>query len=98
MTLLIASTGQGGASGLRALLPLVLVGLYVVRGAQVYRGDPATPTRLIWLHGVGAVFAVFQMSNGPTTFVTFQGIKVAINLFGALTAYLALRAQSRSPR
>ena len=94
LTLLIAlgvSAGAGSATTL--FLPCILIGLYAVRGYQLYRGDRRAASRILWLHGVGAVVAIFQAMSG--ILVVMQVIKVAIHVFGGVTALLALRALGR---
>jgi hypothetical protein len=95
LTLLIAlrvTAGAGSATSL--VLPFILIGLYAVRGYQLYKGDRRAAARILWLHGVGAVVAVFQAMSGML--VVMQVIKVAIHVFGGVTALLALRALART--
>lgn len=74
---------------LQVVLPVVLVGLYGFRGLQLFKGDVRAAQRLIYLHAVGAVVAILQMSSNLQLVVVFNGVKAAINVFGALTAYWA---------
>jgi hypothetical protein len=89
MVLLTLSMGNG--AGPQSFLPLLLVGLYAYRGYQIFTGDTQAAGRILWLHGIGAVMAFMQMM-GASGLGVFQGVKVAINVFGAITAYLATRA------
>ena len=83
----------GAGSATTLFLPCILIGLYAVRGYQLYRGDRRAASRILWLHGVGAVVAIFQAMSG--ILVVMQVIKVAIHVFGGVTALLALRALGR---
>jgi hypothetical protein len=91
--LLLLGVAHGSVSALQVLLPCVLIVLYGYRGIQLFKGDAAAAKRILGLHLVGAVVAALQVLSGSgTVMMVLQGIKVAINLFGALTAYLATRA------
>jgi hypothetical protein len=91
--------GVGAAAGMnssfRLLLPCMLIGLYAVRGVQLLKGDLSATTRILWLHGAGGAVAIIQMfqlaSTGPLVLV-FQLVKLAIHVFGAVTAWSARRA------
>ena len=94
-TLLVGfGAAMGSTSPLQILLPVVLVVLYAMRGFQLLKGDVAAARRLIWLHGVGAVAAFIQLLSGQV--VILLAIKVAINVFGAVTAYRATRVRDLS--
>ena len=82
-------------SATQIILPAVLIGLYAVRGFQIFKGDPAAARRVLWLHGIGGIVALVQMFSGGALLIVLQGFKVAIHGFGAVTAYLAGRALSR---
>jgi hypothetical protein len=93
LTLLIAvGVAAGSASGVQLILPLVLIGLYAARAFQIFKGDPNAARRVLWLHGVGGLMAMFQMFTGGPILIVLQGIKVVIHIFGAITAYLAQRS------
>ncbi len=93
LTLLIVfGVASGSVSGFHVVLPCVLIGLYALRGYQLFKGDPAAAKRILWLHGVGGVMALIQIFSGGTLIMVLQGIKLVIHVFGALTAYLAARA------
>src|SRR5690349_12005718 len=93
ITALIAfGTASGATSGMQLVLPCVLVGLYAMRGFQLFKGDPAAAQRVLWLHGVGGVVAIIQIATGDPFIQVLHGIKVAIHVFGAVTAYRAKRA------
>ena len=85
LTLLI---GFSAASGFQIILPIVLIVLYAVRGVQIFKGDRAAARRILWLHGFGAISAVLQIASGGPLFFILQGIKIAIHIFGGITAYL----------
>ena len=92
LTLLIGlGAAYGSVSGFQAILPIVLIVLYAVRGVQIFKGDPAAARRILWLHGIGAISAVIQIGSGGGLFVVLQGIKILIHIFGGVTAYLAQR-------
>ena len=96
LTLMIGlGVATSSASPLQIVLPLVLIGLYAVRGFQVLKGQAAATTRLLWLHGVGGVIALTQVYSGTGILVVLQGIKVAIHVFGGVATYLARRALVR---
>jgi hypothetical protein len=95
LTLLIAFGAMTGSlSGMQAILPCVLVALYAYRGIQLFKGDTAAARRILWLHGIGAVVALIQLARDEGM-VVLLGVKVAINVFGAITALLALRSEGR---
>ncbi|GAC1351919.1 MAG: hypothetical protein NVS3B20_05180 [Polyangiales bacterium] len=87
--------GASSSSGLRSLLPIVLVVLYAVRGVQLLKGDPIAAKRILFLHAVGGASAIFQIMSGNPVSFALQAIKVAIHIFGSATAYLALRAHKQ---
>jgi hypothetical protein len=97
MTLLLGlGAFLGSGSGAAVIWPVVLIALYGIRGFQIVKGDPAATKRIIWLHGIGAVAAILQMAGGGGILVVLQGMKVVINVFGAITAYLAVRAYNEA--
>jgi hypothetical protein len=87
VTLLLFMAG-GSSAPIQMILPIVLVVLYTLRGLRLFKYDTLAAKRIILLHVIGAVAAVINMRYGA---YTFEGIKVAINIFGAITAYLASR-------
>jgi hypothetical protein len=93
-------SAAGGVSGMSVVLPILLVVLYAMRGVQVFRGDPSAAQRLLWLHVVGAVAALLQTLAASGFYAGMAGVKVIINIFGAVTAFLATRAiaQAAVPR
>ena len=93
--LLVAGVAAGSVSGAQIILPVILIGLYIQRGTQLLRGDARAASRILWLHGVGGVVAIMQMQSSSGLFVTLQGLKVVIHVFGGVTALLALRSASR---
>jgi hypothetical protein len=96
LTLLIGvSAAARGTSGFQVVLPLVLIVLYAMRGMQVWKGDPSAARRLLWLHGVGGIYAIVQMAAGGPILMALNVIKAAIHVFGGVSAYLAQGAASR---
>lgn len=97
MTALLAlGAFLGTTSGAQVILPCVLIALYAFRGFQLLKGDPAAARRILWLHGVGALVAMLQaggsVMTGAIVLAGLQALKVVINVFGGITAYLAMRA------
>jgi hypothetical protein len=90
LTFLTAITG-GELSGFRALLPLVLIVLYAVRGFGALRGDPRSLNSLTWLHGIGAVATLINSRDLSGLALGLNAVKIAINLFGAVSAFMAMR-------
>jgi len=96
LTLLFAfGAATGTTSPLQVVLPCVLIVLYAMRGLQIFKGSVAAAQRIILLHLIGAIAAGAQMSHVPGIFFALNAIKIAINLFGAATAYLAVRSTRR---
>ena len=97
LTLLLGfGVASGTVSGTRIFLPGVLIALYAWRGVQLFKGDAAAARRILWLHGAGGAIALFQMiSGGGPLLMALQGIKVAIHVFGLVTAYLAMQSVAR---
>jgi hypothetical protein len=87
----------GSVSATTGIVPLILIVLYAMRGVQLLKGDPNAARRILWLHGIGAVVALMQMTSSSGLVFVLQGVKVAINLFGAATAYWAWRTSQRRP-
>lgn len=79
------------ASPAQIIMPIVLIVLYAVRAVQIFKGNGAALNSALWLHGIGAVMGVVQMASGDSTIVILQGIKVAIHVFGGITAFAARR-------
>jgi uncharacterized protein YaaW (UPF0174 family) len=46
----------------------------------------------VWLHGLGVVVSVIQFAAGGPVMWLLQGIKIAIHIFGLVSAFLARRA------
>jgi hypothetical protein len=99
LTLLIGvgvATGSGSLTSV--FFPCVLIVLYAMRGYQLLKGDPQAAQRILWLHGVGALVAIMQMTKGADSFMVFlQSIKVFIHLFGGVAAFFARRAYAAGP-
>jgi hypothetical protein len=93
----LVGIAAGPLSVMSVFLPVILIALYAVRGVQLLQGDANAARRIVVLHIVGAVAALLQMLPSNGLLVALQGIKVAINLFGAATAYWAWRASQRRP-
>ncbi|HEY2515402.1 MAG TPA: hypothetical protein VGI39_31255 [Polyangiaceae bacterium] len=97
MTLLIgAGVMTGASSGVALFFPVILIGLYAVRGAQIFKGDPAAVRRILWLHGIGALAALSQAARSHGIVAALQGLKVVINLCGLAAAFWAYRAIQRA--
>jgi hypothetical protein len=89
-------TAFGSTPGSKVIVPGVLVIFYAVRAYQIFQGNISAAKRILWLHGVGGMLAVFQMMSGNAVVIGLNAVKIAIHLFGAVTAYFA--AQSSSSR
>lgn len=72
---------------MQIILPSLLIALYVMRGVQVFKGDPAAATGLLWLHGIGAVMTLVQLSSGAGPVFVLNVIKILIHVFGGVTAF-----------
>lgn len=91
--LIFGGIAAGSAiSPAQVVLPVVLVVLYAVRGFQLFQGDVRAATRILWLHAVGGIFALIYVITGHGLFAALQALKIAIHLFGGVTAYLARRS------
>ncbi len=92
-TLLVGvAIAAGGVSGAQLILPCVLIGLYALRAFQIWKGDAAAARGVLWLHGIGGVMALLQMFSGSSFLIVLHGIKVAIHVFGGITALRASRS------
>ena len=98
MTLLIGlGVAMSGAGGAQLILPLVLIGLYAHRGYRLYQADPAMIRSILVLHLLGMVATIFQITTTKDAFVvTLSIVKIAIHVFGLITALLARRALTKS--
>lgn len=86
--LIVTGLAMGAGSGTALILPAALIALYAYRGYQVFRGDMAAANGLLVLHLVGGAVAVFQvMGADDGVLKTLTGIKVAIHVIGAITAF-----------
>ncbi len=93
LTLLILFAASAGAVSYgQIIVPIILIGLYAMRGFQLFKGDATAAGSLLWLHAIGGIMAVIQMASGDSFVVTLQGVKLVIHLFGCFTAFLARRA------
>jgi hypothetical protein len=92
MGLALFSPDHGSASPSTLLVPCLLIALYAWRGVQIYQGDSAALNRILLLHGLGAVVSVIQFAAGGPVMWLLQGIKIAIHVFGLVSAFLARRA------
>lgn len=86
LTLLIGITGQ---SPLQMLIPFLLIALYAYRGYQLVKGNVVAAQGLIWLHGIGAVMTIIQLSGG-TALPILLYVKIAIHAFGLVTALIVV--------
>ncbi len=88
---------KGGAKveGLQLIMPVILVVLYGMRAFAVYNGDRNAAKRLMFLHGLGILASIFQISQFPASagamLTMLYGFKIAVHVFGGVTAYLASR-------
>jgi len=99
MTMLIGlGTATGRVSPIQGVLPCVLIVLYALRGWQIFKGDPAAAKRIIFLHVIGGAVAAMQIASGTALLVVLSSIKVAIHVFGGVTAFMAQRAFAESRR
>jgi hypothetical protein len=87
----------GGVSPVQMILPIFLIVLYGWRGVQLFKGDPAAARRILWLHGAGGVIALYEVVSNEGFVRVLYGIKIAVHIFGGLTALLAVRASSANP-
>jgi len=87
---LTALIGVSGLSPLQMLLPFVLIALYGYRGYQLMKGNVVAAKNLLWLHGLGAVMTIIQITGGIAAPVLLI-VKVAIHVFGFATALLVLQ-------
>ena len=99
LTLFIGvAAASGGASAFQLVFPVILIVLYAMRGIQLFKGDPTAARRLLWLHGVGAVVGLIQLTSPDTIVVVLYAVKVGLHVFGGVMAYLALRAYNQFQR
>ena len=95
LALLIGVAASTGSSNpLQVILPFVLIGLYAYRGYQVFQGEPAAANALLWLHGIGGVVSVMRMAGGDSIVILLYGIKIALHVFGAATAFWAMKVST----
>lgn len=94
---LTALMALGAAAGSlptsRIVVPCILIVLYAHRGYRIFTGDAGAARRILWLHGLGMVMAVTQMASGDPVVILLHSVKIAIHLFGGITAFLAQRAR-----
>ena len=84
------SVFAGASSGALSIMPVLLVVLYVVRGLRVLKGDLRSTKSLLWLHGLGMVFAGIAIFGGESLLVAgLHAIKIAIHVFGLIVTYRA---------
>lgn len=88
--LLTALIGISGLSAIQMLLPFVLIALYAYRGYQLMKGNVSAANNLMWLHGIGAVMTVFQLTTGNAAQVLL-GVKIVIHAFGLVTALVVVQ-------
>ncbi|MEO7094948.1 MAG: hypothetical protein ABI175_16940 [Polyangiales bacterium] len=90
--LLALGAAAGATSPLQIIMPCVLIVLYAFRGVQLYKGDAAAAQKIVVLHAIGGIMAIIQIAAGNSLVVVLYGIKVAIHVFGGVTAYLTRRS------
>lgn len=92
LTALIAlGAAMGAVSPTALILPIVLIGLYVLNGVRMFKGEARAVRSLLWLHGVGCLVAIIQVATSSGLFVALQAIKVVIHIFGVATVVMARR-------
>jgi hypothetical protein len=85
--LIVTGLAMGAGSGTALILPAALIALYAYRGYQVFGGDVGAANGLLVLHLVGGAVAVFQLMGADGVLMTLTGVKVAIHVVGAITAF-----------
>jgi hypothetical protein len=98
VTLIIGlGVALGSGSFMNFIMPCVLIGLYALRGFQIFKGDPRAAQRIIWLHGIGCISALSQVAAATSTFVVgMQVIKIVINILGGVAAFYAYRSFTKA--
>lgn len=99
LTLLLGFAAlTNGASGAQVIMPVILIVLYAYRGVNVMRGDARSARSLLALHAIGGIFAAIQIvtGGGGAIVVFLQALKVAIHIFGGITAHAANKAAQES--
>ncbi|HXU80664.1 MAG TPA: hypothetical protein VN914_04665 [Polyangia bacterium] len=91
--LLAFGIAKGSMEGTALILPVVLVAMYASRGYRIWKGDADAARGILWLHGLGMVMAVIHMTSGAAQVAALHGVKIAIHIFGLITAYLAQRSR-----
>ncbi len=86
-TFLLGASGQSTA---QLVLPFILIGLYAYRGYQLLQGNITAANNLMWLHGIGAAVAIYQLTTAVGS-PLLDGVKIAIHLFGFVTALLVIQ-------
>jgi hypothetical protein len=89
--LLLLGAITGSTSALQLVLPALLIGLYALRAVQMLRGDVSAANRIVLLHVFGGFMAALSMISGGGLLIVLQSIKLAIHVFGGVTAFLASR-------
>jgi hypothetical protein len=92
--LIVLGVTAGSLAAAQLILPCILIVLYALRGFRMLKGDPAAATSLLWLHAIGGIMAILQLSSPLRSVVVLYSIKIAIHVFGGATAFLAKRALS----
>jgi hypothetical protein len=87
--LLMLSVAARPAGGAQLLMPVFLVGIYAVRGYQMFMGDVSAARRILWIHGVGGVLAAVQVAEGAGMVMVLHAVKVLIHVFGGAAAWRA---------
>jgi hypothetical protein len=95
--LLLLGAVAGSLSPAQVILPFVLIVLYAYRGFQLFQGNVSAARRIVWLHAVGAAVALLQVLTGGLLVAILHGIKLSINIFGGVSAFLAARSTARAP-
>lgn len=88
----------GTVSAMQLILPVVLIGLYAVRGWQLFRGDTRVARNLLLLHVVGGLVSLLEIASGAAVVQVLYGGKLLVHGFGAVTAWLATRQDEGGSR
>ena len=83
---------SGAATVPSILMSSVLIVLFTLRGFQLWRGDRSAAKKILFLHAAD-VIGLAQIFLGGSVLVTILvSIKVALHVFGAIAAYLSMKA------
>jgi len=90
-------SASGSISAGSLFAPVLAIAFYGSRAYRIFKGDAGSAVRdLVWLHAIGLIAAAIRMFSGSTLLIALQGVKIAIHIFGGVTAYLAKRSEQQS--